>query len=122
MSQTTTGFPIKRASMAWQACALTIVSILALLIRSLEARAQEGEPKAPPARTSSLARYAPRQDLFFYLEFQGLDAHADAWRKSAAHKLLDDTKLGSLLEDLAIQGFEMYQSSTPPEKRLKAGE
>ena len=122
MSQTTTGFPLKRASTAWRAYALTIVSILALSIRSREARAQEGAPKAPAAQSSasSLARYVPRQDLFVYLEFQGLDAHADAWRKSAAYKLLNDTKLGSLLEDLATQGIEMYQSSLPPDKRVKA--
>ena len=124
MSQTTTGFQIKRAGTASRACALTIVAILAFSIRSQEARAQAGSPKAPAARSSasSLARYAPRQDLFLYLEFQGLDAHADAWRKSAAYKLLNDTKLGSLLEDLAVQGIEMYQSSLPPEKRVKANE
>ena len=85
---------------------------------------RKGRPKAPAAgsSTTSLARYAPRQDLFLYLEYQGLDAHADAWQKSAAYKLLNDTKLGSLLEDLAIQGIEMYQSSLPPEKRVTAAE
>ncbi len=60
----------------------------------------EGASKAP------LARYVPRQDLLAYLEFDGLDAHADAWKKSAAYKLLNDTKLGALLEDLASQGLE----------------
>ncbi len=122
MSQESTGFPMKRASTAWRACALTIVSIVALSICGQEARAQQAEPKAPVTGSSSLARYVPRQDLFVYLEFQGLDAHADAWRKSAAYKLLNDTKLGSLLEDLAIQGIEMYQSSLPPEKRVKAAD
>ena len=32
----------------------------------------------------------------------GLDAHADAWQKTAAYKLLNDTKLGALLEDLGL--------------------
>ena len=122
MSQTTTPFPLKRATTAGRACALTIVSILALFFRTEEARAQEGEPTAAEPRSLSMARYAPRQDLIFYLEFQGLDAHANAWRKSAAYKLLNDTKLGSLVEDLAVQGIEMYQSSVPPEKRVKAAE
>ena len=56
----------------------------------------------------------PRQDLIFYLEFDGLDAHADAWKKSAAYKLLNDTKLGALLEDLASQGVELAQQSVSP--------
>ena len=54
---------------------------------------------------------SPRQDLIAYLEFDGLDAHADAWKKSAAYKLLNDTKLGALLEDLASQGFELMRQS-----------
>jgi len=61
----------------------------------------------------------PRQDLFGYLEFEGLEAHQKAWRGSASYKLLNDTKLGALLEDLAAQGIEMYQASAPAEKRVK---
>jgi prepilin-type processing-associated H-X9-DG protein len=122
MSQTLTEFPAKRAITEWRAFALTIVGILSLSIHSREARAQERDSKPQAAQSSSLARYAPRQDLFFYLEFQGLDSHPDAWRKSAAFKLLNDTKLGVLLEDLAMQGIEMYQSSVPPENRVKASQ
>ena len=57
-----------------------------------------------------------------YLEFDGLDAHAAAWNASAAYKLLNETKLGALLEDLASQGIELAQQSVPPAKRIKGVE
>jgi len=52
---------------------------------------------------SSLARYVPRDKLVFYFEYDGLDAHADAWRKTAAYKILNTTTTGVMLEDLFVQ-------------------
>jgi hypothetical protein len=69
-----------------------------------------------------LARYIPRRELAFYLEFDGLDAHAAAWRASALYKLLNETKLGALLEDLAAQAIEVAERSTPADKRLVSAE
>ena len=73
-----------------------------------------GGRQAPAAGEAALARYLPQQDLAVYLEFEGLDAHAAAWHKSAAYKLLNDTSLGALLEDIAGQVVEMAQASGPP--------
>ncbi len=53
----------------------------------------------------SLARFIPAKDLIGYAEFQGLDAHAAAWKNTATYKLLNDTTLGALIADLAAQGF-----------------
>ena len=64
----------------------------------------------------------PRQDLLFYLEFDGVDAHATAWRATSAYKLLNETKLGVLLEDLASQGLELAQQSVAPANRIKGAE
>ena len=61
------------------------------------------------SRPRPLASYVPRQDLVLYLEYQGLDAHAGAWQKTAAYRLLSETKLGTLLEDMAIQAIELYR-------------
>ncbi len=77
-------------------------------------------PRPAGPSTAPLAHYVPRQDLGLYLEFQGLDAHLAAWRGSAAYKVLNETKLGALLEDFAVQGIEFAQQSVPPEKRVKA--
>ena len=88
-------------------------------------RAGTGQEKRPVAKSrpaAAPARHVPRKDLLAYLEFDGLDAHADAWRASAAYKLLSDTKLGPLLEDLALQGIELIQESNPPERRVGGGE
>jgi prepilin-type processing-associated H-X9-DG protein len=76
------------------------------------ARGQAPRAGDPDASKASLARYVPRQELIAYLEFEGLDAHAGVWNKSAAYKLLNDTKLGPLLEDLARQGLEFMRQST----------
>jgi hypothetical protein len=75
--------------------------------------------KTAKASETSLARYVPRRDLIFYLEFDGLDAHADAWKNSAASKVLNDTKLGALLEDLSRQGIEFSRQSVPPDRQVK---
>ena len=73
-------------------------------------------------QTTSLARFVPRQDLLFYLEFDGVDAHATAWCATSAYKLLNETKLGVLLEDLASQGLELAQQSVAPANRIKGAE
>lgn len=54
----------------------------------------------------SLARFVPAEKLALYIEFQGLDAHAQAWRRSAAYKLLNETTLGTLFEEIAKQGID----------------
>ena len=101
-----------------------VVLGIILVLGSSTSWGQGARPAAKGAgsQTASLARYVPRQDLLFYLEFDGLDAHATAWRATAAYKLLNDTKLGALVEDLASQGIELAQQSVPPSKRIKGAD
>ncbi len=56
----------------------------------------------------------PRQGLAGYLEFDGLDAHPAAWKGSAAYKLLNETKLGALIEDIVSQVVVQSQSQIQP--------
>ena len=72
-----------------------------------EVRRKAGGPTAP------LVRYVPREKLIFLFEFDGLGAHAVKWRGSAAYKILNETKLGPLLEDLLIQGLQAAVDSAP---------
>jgi prepilin-type processing-associated H-X9-DG protein len=51
-------------------------------------------------RPGSLARYFPRQDLVAYAEFDGLDAHRDAWTRTAAYKLFNETTTGAMYEQM----------------------
>jgi prepilin-type processing-associated H-X9-DG protein len=93
--------------------------ILVLASSPASALGQAAEPVArADAAALPLARCVPRQDLIFYLEFDGLDAHAATWKASAAYKLLNHTKLGVLLEDMTAQGIELAQQSVPPGKRI----
>lgn len=72
--------------------------------------------------TESLARYIPGRDLGIFWELDGLDSHAEAWRGTAAFKLLGEARLGALLEDLAGQVIAMTQQSVPPANRVPAGQ
>ena len=65
--------------------------------------ASETTAAAQPTATSAtpLARFVPRDNLIFYVDFDGLDAHAEAWRKTAAYRMLNQTPLGVMLVDPA---------------------
>ena len=66
--------------------------------------------------TARCARPVPAQELLAYLEFHGLEAHADAWQNSGV-PAARWTKLGiALLEELASRPSTCYQA-----KRLGRG-
>ena len=69
------------------------------------------------AQSPNLAKYVPAQDLVFFLEFDGLDAHNAAWTRSALYHLLNDTTLGLMLEDVTRQGLDAALASTPQAQR-----
>ncbi len=101
-----------------QVSSLVLLPVALIILSGRGAIGQEPEvSKVPP-----LARYLPRQGLQAYLEFEGLDAHSSAWRKSAAYKLLNDTSLGALLQDMAGQALDLAQQSVPPGKQVASGD
>jgi prepilin-type processing-associated H-X9-DG protein len=58
---------------------------------------------APGQEAASGAKAIPAEDLAVLVEFDGLDAHADAWKQSATYRLLNETTAGTMLEDLIGQ-------------------
>ena len=50
-----------------------------------------------------LARYVPSEGLAILLEHNGLDANPAAWKGTAAYKMLNETPLGVMMEDIAVQ-------------------
>ncbi len=56
-----------------------------------------------PDNAAPLARYAPREALVGFMEYQGVDAHEAAWKGSAAYKLFTETKFGPLIDDVIRQ-------------------
>ena len=122
MGYITAGRPVMDAKVGRGTVALLLRLILILAIFAERAPGQQAGPAAQRANPAPLARHVPLKDLVAYLEFDGLDAHAGAWRASALYKILNDTKLGDLLEDLALQGFELIQEKLPLEERIPSAE
>ena len=79
--------------------------LFGLVVALLPMTTALGQAPAPDASTS-LARYVPREDLYFYLEYEGLDAHASAWKKSVAYKVLNNTPAGAMIEEVVAQVLE----------------
>ncbi|MGP0065542.1 MAG: DUF1559 domain-containing protein [Isosphaeraceae bacterium] len=75
-------------------------------ILAVPASAQQ--PEAEP-----LARYFPAEGLAILFEHQGLDAHPDAWKGTAAYKMLNETSLGAMLEDIATQVADRALRAVP---------
>ncbi len=70
---------------------------------------------AGPASADSkpLARYVPKDELIVYAELSGLDAHYDAWRKTATYKMLNETGAGAMLEETLAQTIDAALASAP---------
>jgi prepilin-type processing-associated H-X9-DG protein len=75
---------------------VVMAGICLALIGSKPVNAQ-GDASAP------LARYVPADGLAVLIEHNGLDAGPDAWKGTAAYKMLNETSLGVMLEDIATQ-------------------
>ncbi len=59
---------------------------------------------APAAGPGAAAgKLVPAQGLVAYLEFDGLDAHAEAWKATAARAMLEGTPAGPMIDELARQ-------------------
>ena len=63
-----------------------------------------------------MPRFVPRDKLILYVDFDGLDAHAEAWQKTAAYKMLNQTPLGVMLEEVAAQLLDKALESVPNRK------
>ena len=80
--------------------------------------AKAGKPAAAvgPVDSSPLARYVARDGLVLYAEFAGLDANADAWKKTAAYRMLTSTSLGAMLEEVGAQVLDRVLQNAPNRK------
>ena len=70
-------------------------------------------PAADKPAVRPLARYFPRQDLVVYAEFDGLDAHREAWTETAAYRLLNETTTGAMLEQSIARILDMMLADDP---------
>ncbi len=116
------GFPPRTSTRRPGGRWLAGLAILAALASPASLWAQQekepaaGSSSAPPGGATPLARYFPKDHLIMYLEFSGLDAHADAWNKTAAYKMLTETPLGEMLEEVSAQLMDKGLSYIPGHK------
>ncbi len=80
-------------------------AFLALLI---PAAAMGAEPGRSPHR------YVPAKNLVAYFEFDGLGAHAEAWKKTSACAALSKTKAGAMINDVVRQAAEWLIEENVP--------
>jgi hypothetical protein len=86
-----------------------LFALLPALVAPAGLRAQTAASPGPTTSqavakdTVPLGRYVAKEHLAAYLEFRGLDAHAEAWKNTAACKMLNDTPLGEMLTEVSSQ-------------------
>ena len=98
------------------ACLAAILAASPWGIAHGQATKKSGAVAKAGADASAAARRIPGGDgLFLYLEFQGLDAHRKAWQGTATYDLLNDTKLGSLIESIVGQLAKAARAEAGPD-------
>ncbi len=81
---------------------------IGLLLASLLAVPASAQVDAPP-----LARYLPSDGLVILVEHNGLDSQSDAWKGTSAYRMLNQTSLGAMVEDIATQLIDRALASAP---------
>ena len=105
---------MRRPHRCWPLLILGVLGIALTL--SLSPRSALGQE--PGSDSGSLARYVPKDNVVAYVEFQGLDAHADAWKKTAAYKILSETPTGEMLETVIAQLLQRLPAVDPTGKPI----
>ena len=93
---------------------------------SLPQRCERNRPNKQTSTATSadvvpLGRYIPKENLIFYVENEGLSAHAASWEKTAAYKMLNETPLGVMLEEVCGQLLDKAMTFLP-NRRLSGSE
>ncbi|MGC8639800.1 MAG: hypothetical protein ACP5XB_08005 [Isosphaeraceae bacterium] len=80
---------------------------IASLVLCLAATSLAAEPGPSPHG------FIPAKGLVEYLEYEGLDAHAAAWKASAAHGILVDGHAGTMMSELVRQVLDWIIKENP---------
>ncbi len=77
-----------------------------------EAASSPGAPAAPVP----LGRFVPKENLILYVEFAGLNASAASWKNTAAYRMLNETPLGAMMEEVTTQLLDKTLNLYPDHK------
>ena len=106
-----------RSARAW----LAATGLGLILTATAGAQAPKAGPTAP-AKSARLAKYLPDGRVALFVEFDGLEAHDAAWKKSALYRLLNETRLGLTVEDLLTQSIDNALASGPKGEKPTSAE
>src|SRR3954470_773045 len=67
----------------------------------------------PITAAAEPGRRVPAKDLAVYVEYDGLEAHADAWKATAACAMFERTPAGAMTADIARQVIDRLLSALP---------
>lgn len=96
---------------------LLALAVTAAAASPAAAQATKAKPPAPTAADARpISRYIPRDNLVVFVESEGIDAHADAWKKTAAARMLNETPLGAMLEAVGAQLADRALAMRPGNK------
>ncbi len=98
---------LQPANRRWSVRSLLVLLGFLVLCQILARTSLTAEPAPVPRR------FIPAKGLVAYLEYEGLDAHADAWKASAAHGILVDGHAGSMMSELARQLLDRLFKEDP---------
>ena len=85
-----------------------------LLFAATTPRASAAEPGRSPSRV------LPSNGLYAYVEYDGLAAHASAWKATAAYEVLGKTSAGAMLTDVTRQLIDALSKKAPGRKFVGA--
>ncbi len=86
--------------------------VLATPASAVQTQAKVKQAESPPS-TTPLSKFVPKDNLIVYIEFGGTEANADAWKKTAAYRMLNETPLGEMLEAVGGQLLDKALAFVP---------
>ncbi len=105
-----------------------LLVILGGLVAPMRVPAQNEPAKSQAASSPGtatapvpLGRFVPKEDLILYVEFAGLNATSASWKNTAAYRMLNETPLGAMMEEVTTQLLEKTLSLYP-NRKLSGGE
>ena len=90
-------------------------------LRAPAGRTKVGGAEVAPAETTPLGKYVPKDNLIFYVEFEGLSAHAASWEKRPPTRCSTRRPWGSCSKRYAGQLLDKAMAFVP-NRRLSGPE
>ena len=107
-------WPALRVTTAAFAFILWEVAFSSVATAQVVPKAKDDKP--PVIDKRPLARYVPKDNLLLLIESDGLEANGEAWKKTAAYRLLNETTLGEMLEAMLTQLADRLLTFSPVQK------